>query len=194
MAGTQAASGAQSAEKGEFWLNGARLAVSFSLMFEAGGQPINGAGGPVTEPIQSGAPDLPTNSFFEYGVTEGIPRLLDLFDRHEIKVSSFMIGEAVRKRPDLAAEIVHRGHKREHTDVHGPLLIFCPRKRKRLSSRTTYKPLNESPDFSQSAGMPIGCVTRQTRSRSCKISDSSITLTTQAQMSRSFYHCVGSRS
>jgi peptidoglycan/xylan/chitin deacetylase (PgdA/CDA1 family) len=36
---------------------------------------------------------------------------LDLFDRHEIKISSFMIGEAVWKRPDLAAEIVHRGHE-----------------------------------------------------------------------------------
>lgn len=69
MVGIEAASVAQSAKQGEFWPNGARLAVSFSLMFEAGGQPISGAGGPVTEPIQSGAPDLPTNSFFEYGVT-----------------------------------------------------------------------------------------------------------------------------
>jgi peptidoglycan/xylan/chitin deacetylase (PgdA/CDA1 family) len=111
MVGTEAASVAQSAKQGEFWPNGARLAVSFSLMFEAGGQPISGAGGPVTEPILNGAPDLPTNSFFEYGVTEGIPRLLDLFDRHEIKVSSFMIGEAVRQRPDLAVEIVNRGHE-----------------------------------------------------------------------------------
>ena len=29
----------------QFWPNNARLAVSFSLMFEAGGQPISGAGG-----------------------------------------------------------------------------------------------------------------------------------------------------
>jgi len=64
LAGTGVASGAQSAvqrvENGEFWPGGARLAVSFSLMFEAGGQPISGAGGPVTKPIQNGAPDLPT--------------------------------------------------------------------------------------------------------------------------------------
>src|SRR6202022_538584 len=73
MAGTEGAPATQSTEEGEFWPNGARLAVSFSLMFEAGGQPISGAGGPVTEPIQNGAPDLPTNSFFEYGFTEGIP-------------------------------------------------------------------------------------------------------------------------
>jgi len=68
LAGTGVASGAQSAvqraENGVFWPGGARLAVSFSLMFEAGGQPISGAGGPVTEPIQNGAPDLPTNSYF----------------------------------------------------------------------------------------------------------------------------------
>lgn len=95
----------------EFWPNGARLAVSISLMFEAGGQPISGAGGPVTEPIKGGAPDLPTNSFFAYGVEEGIPRLLDLFDRHGIKISSFMIGAAVDARPDVAREIVRRGHE-----------------------------------------------------------------------------------
>src|SRR5216683_3178296 len=49
------------------WPNGARLAVSFSLMFEAGGQPISGAGGVIPDPIQQGIPDLPTNAFFEYG-------------------------------------------------------------------------------------------------------------------------------
>jgi hypothetical protein len=33
-----------------FWPKGARLAVSFSLMFEAGGQPISGAGGVIPDP------------------------------------------------------------------------------------------------------------------------------------------------
>jgi peptidoglycan/xylan/chitin deacetylase (PgdA/CDA1 family) len=94
-----------------FWPHGARLAVSFSLMFEAGGQPISGAGGVIPDPIQQGSPDLPTNAFFEYGVCEGIPRLLDLFDKHQIKMSSFMIGRAVDKAPDLAREIVRRGHE-----------------------------------------------------------------------------------
>ncbi|MEA3158680.1 MAG: hypothetical protein QOD95_228 [Gammaproteobacteria bacterium] len=45
------------------WPHGARLAVSFSLMFEAGGQPISGAGGVIPDPIQQGLPDLPTNAF-----------------------------------------------------------------------------------------------------------------------------------
>lgn len=95
----------------QFWPNGARLVVSFSLMFEAGGQPISGAGGVIPDPIQNDLPDLPTNAFFEYGIYEGIPRILDLFDKHQIKLSSFMIGRAVDKAPELAAEIVRRGHE-----------------------------------------------------------------------------------
>ena len=42
-----------------FWPNGARLTVSFSLMFEGGGQPISGAGGVIPDPIEKGVPDLP---------------------------------------------------------------------------------------------------------------------------------------
>ena len=79
-----------------FWPNDARLAVSFSLMFEAGGQPISGAPG-FFPPIEKGVPDLATNGVFQYGVYEGIPRILDLMDKHQVKLSSFMIGQAVDK-------------------------------------------------------------------------------------------------
>ena len=94
-----------------FWPEGARLAVSVSMQFEAGGQPISGAGGPITEPILPGFADLGQNSFYEYGVVEGVPRILDLLDRHDIKMTSFMIGDAVRRHPHVAAEIVQRGHE-----------------------------------------------------------------------------------
>ena len=95
----------------QFWPNGARLAVSISMMFEGGGQPISGAGGPIPEHIKDNLPDLPTNAFFAYGYYEGIPRALNLFDKHGIKVSSFMIGKAVENAPDLAQEIARRGHE-----------------------------------------------------------------------------------
>ena len=85
-----------------FWPGDARLAITISIMFEANGQPISGAGGPITEPIKPGYPDLATNTYFDYGMREGIPRLLDLFDRRQIRVSSFMIGQAVEKNPRLA--------------------------------------------------------------------------------------------
>src|SRR4030081_3599021 len=93
------------------WPHGARLAVSLSLMFEGGGQPISGAGGVIPDAIEKGVPDLPTNAFFAYGHYEGIPRVLDLMDKHGIKLSSFMIGKAVEDTPDLARESVQRGHE-----------------------------------------------------------------------------------
>lgn len=96
---------------GSFWPNGARLAISISLMFEGGGQPISGAGGALPEPIKPGFPDHATNAFFDYGVNEGIPRALDLFEKHGIKATSFMISQAIEKHPELAREIVRRGHE-----------------------------------------------------------------------------------
>ncbi len=97
--------------KQEFWKNGARLCITVSMQFEAGGQPISGASGLIPDPIKPGFPDLPTNSFFDYGIQEGIPRMLDLFDKHGIKVTSFMVGEAIDKNPELAGEIFRRGHE-----------------------------------------------------------------------------------
>jgi peptidoglycan/xylan/chitin deacetylase (PgdA/CDA1 family) len=98
-------------ETESFWPCGSRLAVSVSMQFEAGGQPISGAVGPITEPVLEGYPDLGQNSFYEYGAREGVPRILDLLDKHGIRMSSFMIGDAVRRHPDIAAEIVKRGHE-----------------------------------------------------------------------------------
>ena len=119
IAGASAATPAQAeatttlrtADPAGFWPGGARLAVSFSLMFEGGGQPISGAGGVIPDKILGGVPDLPTNAFFAYGHYEGIPRLLDLMDKHGVKLSSFMIGKAVETSPDIAREIVRRGHE-----------------------------------------------------------------------------------
>jgi peptidoglycan/xylan/chitin deacetylase (PgdA/CDA1 family) len=114
LSGASAATTAVNAPNGNaasFWPNGARLAVSFSLMFEGGGQPISGAGGVIPDPIEKGVPDLPTNAFFAYGHYEGVPRVLDLMDKHGIKLSSFMIGRAVETSPDIAQEIVRRGHE-----------------------------------------------------------------------------------
>jgi hypothetical protein len=40
-----------------------RMAVSVSVQFEARGQPVSGAGGPITEPIPPGFADLGQSSF-----------------------------------------------------------------------------------------------------------------------------------
>jgi peptidoglycan/xylan/chitin deacetylase (PgdA/CDA1 family) len=92
-----------------FWPNGARLAVSISMQFEAGAQP-DGAESPFP-PLDPTYRDLPAAKWFEYGFKEGLPRLLDLWDRKNVKVTSHMVGKAVEKSPALAREIVQRGHE-----------------------------------------------------------------------------------
>jgi len=108
-----------SARDGGFWPNNARLVISISMQFEAGGQPPMGTDSPF--PRVDFPPSVPsdaaTNTWFAYGYREGIPRMLDLWDRHGIKVTSHMIGEAVKRHPELAREIVARGHE---ASGHGP--------------------------------------------------------------------------
>ena len=80
------------------------------MQFETGAQPDRGAGSPFP-PIDPKYSDLPVQKWYEYGFKEGVPRLLDLWDRVGVKVTSHMVGQAVERHPDLAKEIVERGHE-----------------------------------------------------------------------------------
>src|SRR5947209_18176101 len=93
-----------------FWPNGARLVISVSMQFEAGAQPDRGAESPFPV-IDTKYPDLPVAKWYDYGFKEGIPRMLDMFDRVGVKVTSHMVGAAVERNPQLAKEIVERGHE-----------------------------------------------------------------------------------
>ncbi|MRW82775.1 polysaccharide deacetylase family protein [Pseudoduganella sp. FT26W] len=104
---------------GAFWPDGARMVISISMQFEAGGQPPKGADSPFPKvdfpaSIKS---DPVANTWFAYGYREGVPRMLDLWDKHGVKVTSHMIGEAAQRHPELAREIVKRGHE---ASGHGP--------------------------------------------------------------------------
>src|SRR5437016_2902465 len=97
-------------KSGAFWPNGARLVVSVSMQFEAGAEPERGAESPFPT-IDTKYPDLPVAKWYDYGFKEGIPRMLDMFDRVGVKVTSHMVGAAVERNPQLAKEIVQRGHE-----------------------------------------------------------------------------------
>src|SRR5258705_4068014 len=92
-----------------FWPDGARLVISVSMQFEAGAQPDRGAESPFPA-IDTKYPDLPPAKWYDYGFKEGIPRMLDMFDRVGVKVTSHMVGAAVERNPQLPKEIVHGGH------------------------------------------------------------------------------------
>lgn len=92
------------------WADGSRLVVSVSMQFEAGGQPDRPES-PFPQNLLKGYKDLPATTWYEYGYKEGIPRMLDNWDRLGVKVTSHMVGSAVEKHPALAKEIVQRGHE-----------------------------------------------------------------------------------
>jgi peptidoglycan/xylan/chitin deacetylase (PgdA/CDA1 family) len=93
------------------WPDDTRLVISISMQFEAGGEPETGFDSPFPPNLEKGYTDLPAKTWFHYGYKEGIPRMLDLWDKHNVKVTSHAIGTAVQKSPELANEIVRRGHE-----------------------------------------------------------------------------------
>ncbi|MFT7899112.1 polysaccharide deacetylase family protein [Tenacibaculum ascidiaceicola] len=97
--------------KKSHWPNGAQLVISFSMQFETGGQP-EGAESPFSgNPLPKGNPDLPAESWFRYGAREGMWRMMDLWDKHNIKVTSHVVGEAAIKYPEIAKAMANKGHE-----------------------------------------------------------------------------------
>jgi hypothetical protein len=98
------------ADRFDFWPDGVRMVVSVSMQMEGGAQPARGAENPMPK-IDPKYPDLPAAEWYDYGYKEGLPRLLEVFERRKIKVTSHMVGSAVDLHPALAKEIVQRGHE-----------------------------------------------------------------------------------
>jgi len=69
----QAAQETRGPKASSTWPHGARLAVSFSLMFEAGGQPISGAGGVIRIPSSRSVLTCPPMRSFSTESTKEFP-------------------------------------------------------------------------------------------------------------------------
>ena len=73
--------------------------------------PDRGANGPWGN-LDTRYRDMPTEKWYEYGFKEGVPRLLEVFERRKVSITSHMVGLAgSRSTPALAKEIVQRGHE-----------------------------------------------------------------------------------
>lgn len=111
MVATTLTLSAQTKSTKRFWPNQAQLVVSISMQFEAGGQ-VEGAESPFSgSPLPKGTPDLPAESWFRYGSNEGIYRMLDLWDKYQVKVTSHVVGKAAMRSPEVAKAIASRGHE-----------------------------------------------------------------------------------
>jgi len=79
--------------------------------------------GPVTA-FREG--QLPLITIDDGPCPEETPALLDVLDHHGLKAVFFVIGEKVRAHPELAREIVRRGHQiGNHTMTHPQATFWC---------------------------------------------------------------------
>jgi len=99
------------------WPNNAKLAVQLVVNFEEGSENSVEKGDRMPEQMGDfPAVDLPVRdlgleSVFEYGPRVGIWRMLDLFDKYDVKTTFFACGETLELNPEAAKEIVTKGNE-----------------------------------------------------------------------------------
>ena len=93
------------------WPGGARVALSFVLNYEEGGERSPLDGDEVTEPIMHeiiGAPAVPgrrvlhIESMYEFGSRAGFWRVHRLFTEREVPLTVFAVGQALERNPEAA--------------------------------------------------------------------------------------------
>lgn len=102
------------------WPGGARVALSFVLNVEEGGErsPLDGDATAETylhdlagAASPAGARHTGVESLFDYGARAGLWRLLRLFERHGFPLTAFAVGRALERNPDAGAALAELGHE-----------------------------------------------------------------------------------
>jgi putative urate catabolism protein len=101
------------------WPGGARIAVSFVLNVEEGGENNVLHGDPASETFLSeiiGAQAFPARhlsmeSLYEYGSRAGVWRILRLFADRELPLTAFAVARALQANPAVAEALVEAGHE-----------------------------------------------------------------------------------
>ena len=102
------------------WPNKARVAVQFVVNYEEGGENCVLEGDAASEAFLSeivGAQPLPgvrhlnMESIYEFGSRAGVWRILRLFNERTLPFTTFAVGMALEKNPDVALAIKKAGHE-----------------------------------------------------------------------------------
>ncbi len=100
------------------WPEGARLAVSFVLNYEEGGERTPLAGDPEAEsflhevvgaPATVGQRNLNAESMFEFGSRAGFWRVHRIFKRLGLPLTVYAVGQALERNPQAARAMVEAG-------------------------------------------------------------------------------------
>ncbi|MBY4678400.1 allantoinase PuuE [Marinobacterium arenosum] len=102
------------------WPGNARIAVSFVLNYEEGGERCVLHGDPESEAFLSEMPSaqplagvrhMSMESIYEYGSRAGVWRLLKLFNKYDIPLTVFAVAMAIERHPEVARAMVKAGHE-----------------------------------------------------------------------------------
>ena len=102
------------------WPGNARIALSFVLNYEEGGERCVLHGDKESEAFLSemvsaqpfqGVRHMSMESLYEYGSRAGVWRLLKLFRKHNIPLTIFAVAMAAQRHPDVIKAMVADGHE-----------------------------------------------------------------------------------
>nr|WP_255558077.1 MULTISPECIES: allantoinase PuuE [unclassified Photobacterium] len=102
------------------WPNDARVAVSFVLNYEEGGERCILHGDSESEAFLSEIPaaqpfpgqrHISMESIYEYGSRAGVWRILRLFKEYDVPLTVFGVAMALERHPDVAKAFVEAGHE-----------------------------------------------------------------------------------
>lgn len=102
------------------WPNNARIALSFVLNYEEGGERCILHGDKESEAFLSEIPGalpfpnerhMSMESIYEYGSRAGVWRILALFKEHKIPLTIFAVAMAAERHPDLIRSMAEMGHE-----------------------------------------------------------------------------------
>jgi putative urate catabolism protein len=100
------------------WPGGARLALSFVLNYEEGGENTPLEGDPASEaflhevvgaPATIGRRNLNTESMFEFGSRSGFWRVHRIFTEHGLPLTVYAVGQALARNPAAARAMIDAG-------------------------------------------------------------------------------------
>lgn len=102
------------------WPNGARLALNFVLNYEEGAEntPLNGDQQSETyiHEIPNTVPlvrqrNVNTESSYDYGARSGVWRILRIFEKAQIPLTVFAVGQALAQNPTVGRAFASAGHE-----------------------------------------------------------------------------------
>lgn len=93
------------------WPEGVQLVVMATVMFETWPDGMTPPYSPMASPLREGIIDRQGISWAEYGGRTGIWRLLDIFEKHEVKSTVCANARAVERYPEAIKDYYAKGHE-----------------------------------------------------------------------------------